>query len=289
MKKSFFLQPRMIQSVVIAILIVLSFTICAPAASNPGTYPHTIKIIDENRVQAMSIATVITASSTAMSSLGEDTGSAIADQLANLSVPLVLIMCALFCEKFLLTSLGAIAWGVLFPLGGLACIVALWSRHHHWRLLAKKILLIGLLCAFIIPVSAWFTHMIEDTLSYQTDQTFAEIMRLGEIFVPDEGTEGMNAFTAFLTSLTSGVTQLISTAKDLLGLIIDAVTVLITTSFLMPLLTFCVLIWAIRSIIRNKLEDAYVTLGIVQKGLLEVKKLVNSIHPDDDEDDEDIA
>lgn len=288
-KNPFYLEPRFLKSIAVVILIAFSFFACAPIAAKPETYAKTMQIIDDNKLQAVTITTVVTGASVAISALGDDMGSSIAQELSDLTTPLFLIVCVLFCEKFLLTTLGALSWGALLPAAGGFYIASLWKRKYRkrYRIYAQKFVLIALLCALIIPLSAGLTYMIEKTLGYEAKQALAEIQRLGDIFSPAEDTENMNAFSAFFANLASGVTQVGKLAKDLLSLAIDAIAVLIVTSCLVPLLTVVFLVWSVRSILRNRLEDIHVAFGIVHKEMLQVKESLNKLHKKDDDIDDD--
>lgn len=251
MLKKLFGTERKIKIATLVVVAFFSMFVLSAIFCNPAVHSGTFAFIDEKKANAMMLTGTVTLASTAISALPEDTASSLANELADLAAPLMVIVCVLFLEKYLLTSLELIAFGVLLPLACCILIVDQIRRKKAYRILATKIVLIALVCALIVPVSVLIARMIEGTYSQTVDTTFDELGKLATAFTQtaDGGKAG------FLEGLTNGIGKLYDTAKDMLGLMIDGVAILLVTSCLMPLITVAAFVWCIKCIIHGHMEN----------------------------------
>ena len=100
------MENKTIKLIVTAILVVcifVSFFALSGVFSSPETYDETIATLDEKSNNVLALATTSAAISTGLTMLPGDTASPMADQIADLSSTMMIIMCAIFLEKYLLT------------------------------------------------------------------------------------------------------------------------------------------------------------------------------------------
>lgn len=269
-KKLFCTEKRM---KVGALLVALFFSMFVLTAifCNPATHAGTFAFIDDKKANAMMLTSAVTIASAAISALPEDTASPLANELADLAAPLVVVVCVLFLEKYLLTSLELVAFGVLVPLACGILILNQLNEKASYRIWATKIILIALVCALIVPVGVLITSMVEKTYSQMVESTFEELNNLSAAFT--QTSDGGKA--NFLEGLTNGVGKLYEIAKDMLGLMIDGVAILLVTSCLMPVVTVVLFVWSIKCIVQSKMESVEdVALNLAKRLPIRKHKLI---------------
>lgn len=234
------------------IALIISLTILTPILSNPNFHKHSLNVIKESKEQATALSLTVTLASTAITMLPDDYGSAIADELSELSTPLLIIVCVLFFEQYLLTAMEALAFGILIPLALTCLIISMYSHRNSFKIIGYKLLMIALLCAVIIPLSAALTHTIRTTFSETTASINTKLDDISVVF-----NDMLNAKDVwkFISSLASGISEALSFAKEALGLLIDAVAILLITSCVIPVITAILFIWGIKSIITGRMEN----------------------------------
>lgn len=248
----------------LALAIVASLLI-SPLASSPDFHKGTLEIIQHNKTEATAITSLVTVASVAITALPDDTASSLANELADLTTPLLLVVCVLYFEQFLLTSLEYIVFSFLVPAGLALLIANVWTERRSFSILATKVLLIALICAIIIPLSAAFTGMIEATFSASIDSTFSQVDQIKEAFSGLTGNEDGASILSFFSSLASGVASILSYIMNMLSLLVDAVAILMITSVVMPVITALMFVWCIKSIIAGKMENLHDTALDVMK------------------------
>ena len=239
-------KPRkIIFSIALAVIAVLSITLLSDIFSTPETYARTIETLDDQKQIATTLSIAVTAASTTLSTLPDDTASPIASELANLSTPLFIIVCILFMEKFLLTTFGWVSCTILIPAACLLMILNTFTPSKTFITYVKKLLVLALALIFMIPVSAKVTTHIQETFSESVSQAFDAVHLLADETDSAAG-EDANAFITFFTSLKDNVVTLVETAKNMLGVFTDAVAVLLITSCVIPVLTALLFIWIVK-------------------------------------------
>lgn len=242
----------------IALLIIaalLSEFVGRPHFENVETWSSTIEVIDAKKDNVLALTTSTIALSAAISALPDDTGTPVAEQLTQLSGNLGIVLAVLYLEKYLLTVLGFLSFGVL---GSAAFVLLAASLLAHGRLstghtlfiLGVRILLVGIIAVTAVPASVWVTQRIDETYQISISQTEPEGSAEESEPAGDERQENKN----FWDSIASGAAQLVSNLKDGIKSVTDGVVeqvtnliegtiVMIVTSCLVPLLVLAVFLW----------------------------------------------
>nr|MBR4280170.1 hypothetical protein [Clostridia bacterium] len=234
------------------LLMVFSTTVLSPYFSNPQTHSDSLAVIKECKEQATAISLTVTLASTAITMLSDDVGTPIANELSEFSTPLMIIVCILYFEQYLLTAMETLAFSILIPVACLFFILSLHLRRSSLQVIGYKFLLIALLCAVAIPASAHLTILIRETFAESINTVYAQIDEIGAHF-----SEMLNAsdFWKSITSFASGIGEILEFFKSALGLLIDAVAILLLTSCIVPVITVVLFIWCIKSIICGHMEN----------------------------------
>lgn len=231
--------PEIVIIVILLLLALLSATFFSTKLSSPAFHAKTIQVLDEQKQEALTLSVAVTAASTALSFMPDDTASPIANELANLSLPLFLIVAIIYLETFLLSTFGWIATVFLIPAACLFTIGFILSRKHFLLSWIKKASVLSLTLLFLIPASAMITAQVEDTFSETINQKLHAASHITSA-AESEDTEEKNAFFSFFSSLATNVTAMADAARNMLSTLVEAVAVLLITSFVIPVLTLLV-------------------------------------------------
>lgn len=243
---------------IVALLIIaalLSEFVGRPHFENVETWSSTIEVIDAKKDNVLALTTSTIALSAAISALPDDTGTPVAEQLTQLSGNLGIVLAALYLEKYLLTVLGFLSFGVLGPAAFVLLAASLLahgrlSTGHTLFILGVRILLVGIIAVTVVPASVWVTQRIDEIYQISISQTEPEGSAEESEPAGDESQENKN----FWDSIASGAAQLVSNLKDGIKSVTDGVVeqvtnliegaiVMIVTSCLVPLLVLAVFLW----------------------------------------------
>ena len=236
---------KLVCLVLLAVLAVFSIGYLSPYASSADFHSDSIATLEEQKQTAMSLTATVTAASYAVSSLPNDTATPIAEQLADLTGPLLVVVCVIYLEKFLLTTTGFVSFSLLVPLAGLLFGVDLFRPGETLRSWAIKVMIFALLLFAMVPAGVTITNLVQETFQESIDQTFTTAERFTDE-VEDVQEQGSNAFVQFFESIGESVSRLFDMAKNVLSTLTDAIAVLLITTCAIPLLTLLFFLWMIR-------------------------------------------
>ena len=133
-------NSKKILSIVLPIIIALfSIFVLAKPASTPSTYKKTIASLDEKKTTVMELTAASTAVSAAITLIPGDTGTPIAEKLVDLSTYFLVVLCAIYLEKYMLTLAGYGVFKVLIPAICILFIVNAFRKSETCERLMKKI------------------------------------------------------------------------------------------------------------------------------------------------------
>ena len=144
---------------------LLSIFAVGKRASDPAYHQASIDALVEKQETVLELTAASTAASAAITLLPGDTATPIAEKLADLSGYFLIVLCAIFLEKYLLTITSYVSFTILIPAACALGIAALFSEKLRAALgkLAWHVLLFALAIAFAIPAGVKVSSMIEDT------------------------------------------------------------------------------------------------------------------------------
>lgn len=129
---------RAIAVVIIIAIGVVSATVLAEHFSSPQTYAKTIETLDEKRNSVLAMTASAAAISTGLTIIPGDVATPLADKLADLSSTFMIVLCAIFLEKYMLAFAGIAAFRVLIPLACLLIAVFCIRRASGCLRIARK-------------------------------------------------------------------------------------------------------------------------------------------------------
>ena len=219
---------------VFVLMAAFSVTILAPWASDPENHRHTIEQTDEKIKAVMALSGGAAATSATLSLLPGDMCTPLAEQLAELAKYFLLILSALYLEKFLIGFSGYFFFSILIPLALAVLGTAVLLNRKSFYKMAFRIALIGLIIFLIVPASVLLSDMVYQTQAYKIDGTIEEYNQL-EI-------EG-DADSGFFNEFTTVTTETVDKVTSYLDNTLESLAVMLVTSCLIPLLVFVFLVW----------------------------------------------
>ncbi len=236
---------KLISLFLLTVLAVLSVGYLSPYASSASFHSASIATLEEQKQTAMSLTATVTAASYAVSSLPNDTATPIAEQLADLTGPLLVVVCVIYLEKFLLTTTGFVSFTLLVPLACLLFGVNLFRPGEALRSWAIKVMIFALLLFAMVPTGVTITNLVQETFQESINQTFATAEKFTEeVEVVQE--QDSSTLVQFFEGIGESVVRLFDMAKNVLSTLTDAIAVLLITTCAIPLLTLMFFVRAIR-------------------------------------------
>ena len=253
---------------IVALLIIaalLSEFVGRPHYENVETWSSCIEVIDAKKDNVLALTTSTIALSAAISALPDDTGTPVAEQLTQLSGNLGIVLAVLYLEKYLLTILGFLSFGVLGPASFVLLAASLLvhgrlSTGHTLFILGVRILLVGIIAVAVVPASVWVTQRIDETYQISISQAESGENAGGSTEESEPAGGESQENKNFWDSIASGAAQLVSNLKDGIKSVTDGVVeqvtnliegaiVMIVTSCLVPLLVLAVFLWMGHSLV----------------------------------------
>ena len=213
--------------IVIWLLIgILSFTVLEKYASAPESHQTTIASLDEKKATVLELTAATTATSALITLIPGDVGTPIAEKVADLSGYLLIVLCAIFLEKYLVTITGYAAFKIFIPVACVLFAVNMAAQNRSIDKLARRLLIFGICIFLVVPTSVKVSNLIETTYQSQIDATLEDAKSTREMLEnsSDSGQEQNEQTQESEMEQTSGVTGLWDKAKDALSSAKDSVT-----------------------------------------------------------------
>lgn len=239
MIKNIKISKKAIQIVVLTLIAILSITVFTKVSTSPNFYNSTIETLDDKKITVVELTAATAAASIAVSAIPGDATTPIANQIAQLSSYLLIVICAIFLEKILLTLSGYIMFSIIIPISCLFLIIYLYKRNDYLKKLVTKLITFGLIIVMIVPVSVQVSKIIDKTLNTQ------EMFETAKIEFNDLNEE-TNAGTGFLDKVSDKISLGVDKAKKILSDFVDAIAALIITACIIPIGMIFVLVWIIK-------------------------------------------
>jgi cytoskeletal protein RodZ len=175
---------RYVYAVIPLIAALLSFFPIGKMATDPARYANTIAALDEKKTTVMELTAASTASSAAITLIPGDVATPLADKLADISGYFVIVICALYLEKYLLTILGFAAFKILIPIACVVLSAGILQKKPPTRetliRTAVKIALFGFALFLVVPASVKASDMITATYQDSIDSTLENARKSAE-------------------------------------------------------------------------------------------------------------
>ena len=259
---------RVVAIIVCIIIAGSSFFGLAKSYSSPESKinKETIKYLDEKKTTALELSASATAVSTLITLAPGDDGTPVANKLMDLAGYFLIVVSAIYLEKYLLTILGALTFKWLIPLSMLALAVYFGSKKElFWKIV--KIFIFGLAIYAVIPVSVHVSKMIYSTYQESIDATIDEANDLAdesEASKDDDkdSKKSKDSESSFIDKAKDAVNSVKNTlsvtadsVKNMVNKFIDGLAVLIVTTCLIPVLVIVFFIWLVKLVLGSAISS----------------------------------
>ena len=238
------------------ILALASIFGVAKLTTDPAFYQKSIAALEEKQETVLELTAASTAASAAITLLPGDTATPIADKLADLSGYFLIVLCAIFLEKYLLTITAAAAFKVLIPAACAAFAAAALFPRLRRTAGAWKLALFSVAIMLVIPVGIRVSDLIEDTYQASIAATIQEAKEATDTIQSsqNEGSateqSGISGFFSKVTdSITGAAAGAVEKLRNVLNRFLEALAVMLVTTCLIPILVLLFFVWLVKLIL----------------------------------------
>lgn len=242
----------------VGLLLALAVVSAFPVRSHyesPEAHGSTIQTLDEKKDNVLGMVATSTTLSVAVSAAPDDIGSAVSDQLMDISANLGIVLGVLYLEKYLVAILSTVGFGFIIPIGfAVLAFAALGCRmpwNGIWRL-GVKLLLLGTILVTVIPVSTQVSNVIDRT--YEVSKAAREEQREQEAKARKDAAAEEKEDRSFLESIGDFFVNLpknmVNGAKELgegtlnaVNDLIESFAVMVVTSCVIPIMVLLFSLW----------------------------------------------
>ena len=229
------------------LVAILSITVVGKYVSAPENHQKTIASLDEKKQTVMELTAASTVTSALITLLPGDTATPIAEKMADVSGYLLIVLCAIYLEKYLVTITGYVAFTYLIPAACVLWILNLFFANATVRKLAAKLAVFGIAIFLVVPASVKISDLIGDTYQAQIEATIEDAKSTQNILensdmvndtneTEDNGTgatgtatgnaqEKENSNSGSVTNIFDWAKDAFSSAKDSVANVVENVTI----------------------------------------------------------------
>ena len=219
---------------------LFSITVITPAAVDTGKHQATYEQLDREIGNALKLTAGATAVSAVISLLPDDTCTPIAEQFAELGTYFVIVLSALYLEKYLITILGYVSFSILIPLVCLILGIGILGKKDKAKVISLKLGIFAILVYFLIPISVKTSETIYNTYESTLQET---ITTASEITVTEDDA---GAVEKFLSWIKNAAVTVVDYVTNLLSRFVEAIAVMMVTSCLIPILVVLFFSWLMK-------------------------------------------
>lgn len=238
---------RVILAIALLLAIVLSMTVVSKMASDPEWYEQTLTDLSKKEATVLALTSAAVAASTAIAAIPGDTTTPVADEIADVTSSLVIVLTIIFIEKYMVTILGYAAFMFVIPAACAMLLVWLFNKKDFLFRWGLKIGALGLIIWAVIPISSHVSVLIERTSQVKYEEAIDEAQRITDEINENTDEEG-SVLSSFWEKLTGGVTGLVERGKALFVHFLESIAILLATSCVIPIAVVFVMSWVIKLI-----------------------------------------
>ena len=244
---------KILRTVIPLLVAAASVFLISGYAASPEFHASTIASLDEKTGTVLELTAASAAASAAITLLPGDTATPIADKLAELSSYFLIVISAIYLEKYLTTITGYAAFVILIPAACILLSVNVFARKEMIRRIAWKLTVFGLAVALVIPASVRVSDMIDETYSASIQSTINAAIQTTDQIPTGEEEEEESEEVGGIRGFISGVKETVSSTGDnikkVLNNFVNALAVMLVTSCLIPILVMMFFIWIVKILI----------------------------------------
>lgn len=245
---------KKLAKVVIPLLIALiSIFGVTKYASSAEFHRKTIESLDEKKTTVMELTAASTAASVTISMLPDDMGSAISDKLMDLSGYFLIVLSALYLEKYLLTITGYATFAVLIPLACVLFSVSVFWKEDLLKSIGKRLALFGLAIVLVIPASMKISDLIETTYETSMEETIESAKETTKE-IEEDAEASESGIKGVISKIKGGFSGILKKMETSLNNFVEALAVMIVTSCVIPILVLMFFVWLVKTLLNVEIH-----------------------------------
>lgn len=236
------IRKKIVFVLALILVAVLSMSKVTDWATDPANHAHSISEIDEKITTVMELTAGATATSAAISFLPDDQCTPIAQEIAELAKYFLIVLSALYLEKYLITVTGFVAFRFLIPIACALLGIGILAKKDALSILSAKIAIGAAVIVLMVPTSILISDLIYESYETNIEDT---IESAKDVAIEDTDSP---AYNQLLQWLTDSIGQARDYVSGLLSHFIEALAVMIVTSCIIPILVLLLFVWIIKLI-----------------------------------------
>lgn len=252
-----FTFKKVLMFVVPLVFALVSVFYLSRLTSDPVFHQKSLAALEEKQTTVLELTAASTGVSVGITLLPGDAATPIAEKLADLSGCFLVVLCAIFLEKYLLTITCLAAFRVLIPAACLLLCINVFADRNTLRELARKLVLFALAIVLVIPASIGISNLIETTYQASIDaaidsakQATTELESSSQDSAQEDSQSGLSGlFSKVTDSITGIASSAVQKLTDALNRFIEAAAVLLVTSCLIPILVLLFFLWLVKLVL----------------------------------------
>lgn len=236
-------KNKIIPTIILLLLALFMFTKGSTSQQVTQLNEHTVQSLDKTKLTAMTLSATAATASTIITLIPGEVGTPIAENLADISDYLLVVVAAIWLQKFLIGITGIIALKYLIPLSLLSLIAYVFSKKDIFVRLAIKMSIFAIFIFSIVPASVTLSNYIENNYHDSVQQTIDNAEAESKKLAGSEDQNSSSFWSNIVKSVKNFTTEMQIKFQATLSNMIDAVAVLIVTTCVIPILVLISFIW----------------------------------------------
>ena len=238
--------PSIILFAVLLLAALLSIAVPGTHFAKPESHVASVQALNEKKSGIEKLAGSAAAASAAITLMPGDFGTPIADKLADLSGYFLIILIAIYIEKFLVSIAGILAFDILVPVGLVLLAVGIFHS-ISFKKTALRIISLGLILVCLVPVTLKVSSLVEQQYDLEIRQTIdAANQNTEDLKGAADRSDDNSLWTEFIEKVKGGSSTILGKLESILNNFIDAIAIYIVTTCVIPVVVLILGIWLIK-------------------------------------------
>lgn len=260
------IKGRKIAILISVVSVFLSVFLLKPVLSSDQVTSYSTDYLDQKEKTVMKVTGIATAASVVLAAVPTDTTTPIAEKLADVSGYMAGALAVILFEKYLVPIAGTVVALFLIPVALILLICYLLSDKRWLKLMSIRMFLLSALIVCLVPLSVTFSKSVDATYDTRFRETMNEIDTTSKKAEKENQTEktekkqssgnaildlfndAKDKVSETTSELTADASQLAKRAETAVNNFVELVAIMILTSFLVPVVTFILLLFLVKMI-----------------------------------------
>jgi len=223
-------------------VIVLSVKLLSGALTSPDMKLNKmcIEAYDDKIKTTMALSGTAAGAAALISVAPGDVGTPIANELAEISKYFLVVLSALFFEKYFIVIAGFVVSYVVIPLTCVCGAIYVWTKKRVFQSIAIKGILFGLVLAAIVPCTVVCSDLVSNAYNETLENAKEFEAEDGEVEDNDGG---------ILNQIMSTGSEIVTKAADYLTNVLEALAVMLVVSCLIPVAVLVIAFFVLKMLL----------------------------------------